>query len=329
MKRAQSFEPPDLHLISDLAAAGLSSLDLDRQAVADLNDLFSGRAFQRAKDDAAYEELYQTTLRDLYITQFLAKALAVKTLPKALSTFLLALSDLSKPTPEGILDWLERSRGPVPFRRLGVRPGGVKPIVPKPPAKPKAAKPKAAKPKAAKPKAAKPKAAKPKAAVPAKGTAGVRRASHEARVTRETKSDKPAAPLTANQRAIAIKLRKEHPNLHRKVAEDAARGAWRKPRVGADLELANGRVREVKVIDKTPLEPAKIAGNLEEKAAQRASGVRVSEIYAQLDGKTAAGASPEKVAGVMREIRGKWIGLRGVFVKIFGPDGRVLWKGTL
>ena len=148
-----------------------------------------------------------------------------------------------------------------------------------------------------------------------------RRASVEAAARREAMSP-PGSPLTPDQAAIRDTLLGEHPGLHERVATAAARNAAEvmgPGGAGADVILVNGIGREVSV-HSGALTAAGIGSHLQEEARQAGT----NEIYLQIN---SGGASREAILQMIPEIRGGYLELGGINVKIFGPDGDAWWEG--
>ena len=130
------------------------------------------------------------------------------------------------------------------------------------------------------------------------------------------------SPLTAEQQKIAQSLLAEHPHLHPTVAKDATKGSASvagKGGAGADVPLLNGGGRELSVHQSSsPFTAESIGSHLQAKAMQ--SGT--TEIYLQINS-----GSREGFLKMLPDIRNAYLELRGVSVKIYGPDGAVWWTG--
>jgi hypothetical protein len=161
----------------------------------------------------------------------------------------------------------------------------------------------------------------PRVTGPEQGKTGNLRASSQALREREAA---PEAPLPAFQQHIRDVLLKEHPDLHPRVATEAARGGEtvKGPGVkGADVPLLNGGGREVSVHHgEFTLEA--LGGHLLKKAGQEGA----TEIYLQIN---SPGASRAAFLQILPRIRNDFFGLEGVFVRIFGPNGEAWWSGVL
>lgn len=155
--------------------------------------------------------------------------------------------------------------------------------------------------------------------VPSTGTPGDRAASvrdAEARAAQRA----PTAALSAAQQTLRDTLIREHPGLNPNVAADAVRGAERVMGPGgrgADVVLLNGGGREVSVHSGV-FTPQGVGAHLLEEAAQAGT----SEIYLQINTGTREG-----FLRMLPGLRSGYAELRGVFVKVFGPDGQVWWNG--
>ncbi len=155
--------------------------------------------------------------------------------------------------------------------------------------------------------------------VPSTGTPGNRAASvrdAEARAAQRA----PTAALTAAQQTMRDTLIREHPGLNPNVAADAVRGAERVMGPGgrgADVVLITGGRREVSV-HSGAFTSQSIGAHLLDEAAQAGT----SEIYLQINTGARAG-----FLRMLPGLRSGYAELRGIFVKIFGPDGQVWWNG--
>jgi hypothetical protein len=167
-----------------------------------------------------------------------------------------------------------------------------------------------------------PQAPKQTTGVPETGTPGSRQASVGAANQRESMRS-PATPLPASQQAIRNTLLREHPGLAPNVAEEAARGgagAKGPGGAGADVPLINGGGREVSVHAGTFTREA-IGGHLAAKAAQRGT----TEIYLQIK---SSRATKSELIGMIPRLRAGYPDLRGIMVKLFGPNGDLWWSGV-
>jgi hypothetical protein len=130
----------------------------------------------------------------------------------------------------------------------------------------------------------------------------------------------PGAPLPAAQQQMARSLMGEHPGLNEAVAADAVKGAASvagKNVEGTDVHLLNGGGREVSVA----------TGKLDNLGSHIEDEVRqtgTTEVYIQIN---TSGVDRESVIKFVPQIRNAYTSLRGIFVKIFGPDGSVWWSG--
>jgi hypothetical protein len=153
------------------------------------------------------------------------------------------------------------------------------------------------------------------------GAPGDKQASSKALGAKEA-AEAPGPPLNATQQKIADSLMGEHPKLNPKVAADAARGgasAAGKGGKGADVRLLDGGGREVTVHQETsPFTADSIGSHLQNEALQQGT----TEVYMQINS-----GSREGFLKILPDIRNGYTGLRGRFVKIFGPDGSVWWSG--
>ena len=156
------------------------------------------------------------------------------------------------------------------------------------------------------------------------GTGGNKAASAKA-LAESGSGVAPDAPLTTPQQEIAKSLLKEHPNLNPRVAQESARGgatAAGKGGKGADVPLLNGGGREVSVHQETsPFTADSVGPHLQQEAMQQGT----TEIYLQIN---SSGATREGFLKMVPGIRNGYPELRGVMVKIFGPNGEVWWTGT-
>lgn len=156
------------------------------------------------------------------------------------------------------------------------------------------------------------------------GTGGNQPASARALAQNETRAAS-GPPLPAQQQEIADKLLAEHPRLNPEVAKDAARGgasAAGKGGKGADVPLHNGGGREVSVHQTdSPFTADSVGSHLQKEAMQAGT----TEIYLQVN---STGATREGFLKMVPELRNAYLELRGKFVKIFGPEGKVWWSGT-
>lgn len=156
------------------------------------------------------------------------------------------------------------------------------------------------------------------------GTGGNQPASARALAQGEARAA-PGPPLPAQQQEIADALLAEHPRLNPEVAKDAARGgasAAGKGGRGADVPLHNGGGREVSVHQtESPFTADSVGGHLQKEAMQAGT----TEIYLQIN---STGATRQGFLEMVPQLRNAYLELRGKFVKIFGPDGKVWWSGT-
>jgi hypothetical protein len=133
----------------------------------------------------------------------------------------------------------------------------------------------------------------------------------------------PRTPLPVFQQAIRDTLLREHPGLHPNVAADAARGGARAMGpggAGADVVLINGGGREV-TVHSGAFTPQNVGTHLVGEAAQRGT----TQIFMQIN---SAGATREGLLQMISGLRSGYPDLRGIFVKIFGPDGEAWWNGV-
>ena len=145
-----------------------------------------------------------------------------------------------------------------------------------------------------------------------------------ARAARErAERQAPSSPLPGNQQVIRDTLIREHPGLHTNVATQAARGGSRAMGpggAGADVVLLNGGGREVSV-HSGAFTPNSIGTHLQAEAMQ--SGT--TQIFLQVN---SVGATRQGLLQMISGLRRAYPELRGMFVKIFGPNGQVWWNGT-
>lgn len=155
------------------------------------------------------------------------------------------------------------------------------------------------------------------------GNVGSQRASAESLAEREA-AQSARTQLPTNQQVIRDTLMNEHPGLNIDVATDAAKGGERAMGpggAGGDVKLVVGGAREVSV-HTGEFTSGSVGGHLQTEALQ--AGTR--EVYLQIN---SAGATREGAIQMMSGLRNAYPELRGIFVKIFGPDGKVWWSGTM
>jgi hypothetical protein len=158
------------------------------------------------------------------------------------------------------------------------------------------------------------------------------KASLTGRTRTEVGGERGPKPLTPREQQIARGLYKEHSqdaNPSMRFAEEAARGAKArgKERVAggeADLVLSNGKVREVRVFQEHVRDWRAIELKLVEKQRQAKSG---GEIYVQITAPSADKAAVVQGATKL-QLTGS-VDLAGTSVRIYGPDAKVWWSGTI
>jgi hypothetical protein len=151
---------------------------------------------------------------------------------------------------------------------------------------------------------------------------GSRAASVEARAAQEAAAQKPP-PLTQEQAAFRDTLIEEHKGLNPQVASEASKGAAKvmgPGGEGADVLLLSGGGREVSV-HTGAFTPGSVGGHLQTEAMQKGT----TEIYLQINSQ---GASQEKLLSMIPRLRTAYLELRGITVRIFGPNGQQWWSGT-
>jgi hypothetical protein len=150
---------------------------------------------------------------------------------------------------------------------------------------------------------------------------GGRKASVKAANEKAAKTP-PQRSLTAEQVAMRDSLLREHPGLHPNVAAKSVEGGARVAGPGgrgADVQLLNGGGREI-TVHRGAFNADSVGTHLQAEAMQAGT----TEIFMQVN---SAGATRQGLLKMIPELRSAFVELRGMLVKIFGPNGETWWSG--
>lgn len=148
--------------------------------------------------------------------------------------------------------------------------------------------------------------------------------SRGAVVQREPKQPRVQIPQSPSRQAMIKELKDEHPGLNDRVADDAVNGAKRvmgAGGAGGDVVLDEHVTREVSV-HAGRLDQPNLTTHLQAEARQ--AGVR--EIYLQIN---SPGATTQSIRQVMDGIQNGIPELKGIRVRVYDSQGRVVWQGNM